>query len=143
MQTKIKKFNDLTLLEYHQLMKIRTSVFVVEQNCPYQEVDDVDLTAFHFWLENQKEMVAYARVYQQQQTIHFGRVLVKKEERDKGLGKQLMQQLMGWIEQNFPEKIIHIEAQAYLQEFYTSFGFRAVSEKYLLDGISHIDMQKG
>ncbi|WP_028790298.1 GNAT family N-acetyltransferase [Tetragenococcus muriaticus] len=142
MRTKIKNFNELTLLEYHQLMELRVSVFVVEQNCPYQEIDDIDLTAFHFWLENQNDMLAYARVYQKQQKIHFGRVLVKKEERKKGLGKQLIQQLIEWIERRFPEKTIYIEAQAYLREFYTNFGFQVVSEKYLLDGISHIDMQK-
>ncbi|MDN6639500.1 MAG: GNAT family N-acetyltransferase [Tetragenococcus sp.] len=143
METKVKSFSDLTLAQYHQLMKMRVAVFVVEQACPYQEVDDIDLSAYHFWLENNsKEIIAYARIYQEDQTIHFGRVLVKKEERQQGLGRQLIQQLMEWVAQEFSERRLHIEAQSYLQSFYASFGFQPVSETYLLDGIAHIDMEK-
>ncbi|GAA3016089.1 GNAT family N-acetyltransferase [Tetragenococcus solitarius] len=143
MQTKIKKFSELTLLEYHHLMKERVAVFVVEQSCPYQEIDDIDLESFHFWLENdKKEIIAYARIYQDEQAVHFGRVLVKKEARKHGWGRQLVKQVIEWIEQEFPGKTLHIEAQTYLQNFYASFGLRIVSEEYLEDGIPHIDMEK-
>ncbi|GEQ49589.1 GNAT family acetyltransferase [Tetragenococcus koreensis] len=143
MQTKIKKFSDVTLQEYHQLMKARVAVFVVEQACPYQEVDDIDLEAIHFWLENDKnEIIAYARIYHDEQAVHFGRVLVKKEERGKGFGRQLIQLVMEWINQEFPEETLHIEAETYLQDFYASFDFQAISDEYLLDGISHIAMEK-
>lgn len=143
MQKKIKKFSELTLLEYHQLMKARVAVFVVEQACPYQEIDDIDLEAFHFWLENdEKEMIAYARIYQKEQSVHFGRVLVKKEVREHGIGRQLVKKIIEWVEQVFRGKTLHIEAQTYLQNFYASFGLRTVSEEYLEDGIPHIDMEK-
>lgn len=143
MQTKIKKFSELTLEQYHRLLKARIAVFVVEQACAYQEVDDIDLTATHFWFENdQEEIIAYARIYSGEQTIHFGRVLVPKKERGKGLAKSLIQQVIEWIQFQFPEKKIHIEAQTYLRYFYTSFGFMVISEEYLEDGIPHIDMEK-
>ncbi|MCF1584686.1 GNAT family N-acetyltransferase [Tetragenococcus koreensis] len=143
MQTKVKKFSDLTLWEYHQLMKTRIAVFVVEQACAYQEIDDIDLEAIHFWLENdEKEIIAYSRIYQDEQAVHFGRVLVKEEARKNGLGRQLVQQTIEWIEQEFPEKMLHIAAEAYLQNFYASFGFQTVSDEYLMDGLYHIDMEK-
>lgn len=143
MQKKIKKFPELTLLEYHHLMKLRVAVFVVEQECPYQEIDDIDLESYHFWLENdEKEIIAYARIFQDEHAVHFGRVLVKKEARQHGVGRQLVQQIIEWVEQAFPGNALHIEAQTYLQNFYASFGLRAVSEEYLEDGIPHIDMEK-
>jgi len=142
-QTKIKKFSELTLEQYHRLLKARIAVFVVEQACAYQEVDDIDLTAIHFWFEkDQEEIVAYTRIYSDAQAIHFGRVLVPKKERGKGLAKLLVQQVTEWIQLQFPGKKIHIKAQTYLRYFYASFGFTVISEKYLEDGISHIDMEK-
>lgn len=143
MRKRIKKFPELTLVEYHHLMKLRVAVFVVEQECPYQEIDDIDLESYHFWLENDgKEIIAYARIFQDEHAVHFGRVLVKKEARKHGVGRQLVRQVIEWIEQAFPGNTLHIEAQTYLQNFYASFGLRVVSEEYLEDGIPHIDMEK-
>lgn len=143
LQTKIKKFSELTLHQYHYLMANRVAVFVVEQACPYQEIDAIDMQAYHFWLEDeQANLLAYARVYSEEQLVHFGRVLVKKKERGKGLGKELVRQIIEWIQVYFPGEKMHIEAQTYLYNFYTSFGFEAVSEEYLEDGIPHINMEK-
>jgi ElaA protein len=82
MQIRTKNFSELTTLEYHRLMEIRVAVFVVEQECAYQEIDAIDLEATHLWFADEADNVlAYARIYKEDNTIHFGRVLVAKEWR--------------------------------------------------------------
>lgn len=142
METKIKSFNELSLKEYHEILAERTRVFVVEQNCPYQEVDDIDLTAVHFWYEEADQIIAYARIYEVDKKFHFGRVLVKKEFRRQGYARRLLTEVLEWIEENSRETEIRIEAQVYLQDFYHSLGFGAVSDPFLLDDIWHIEMKR-
>lgn len=143
MQIRTKNFSELTTLEYHCLMEIRVAVFVVEQECPYQEVDAIDLDAIHLWFADETGTVlAYARIYQEAKSLHFGRVLVAKEMRGQRLGERLITEVMTFIEKNYPLQPIKISAQAHLQDFYGAFGFQAVSNEYLEDGIPHLDMQK-
>lgn len=137
-----KHFSELTTIEYHRLLAARVAIFVVEQECPYQEVDRTDLEAWHLWLEDEEgHLVAYARIYQEA-TIHFGRVLVVKEYRQRGLGNRLVEEVLTWIHRYLPKQPIVIGAQAHLQAFYAQFGFEPISETYLEDDIPHIDMEK-
>ncbi|MCK6342473.1 GNAT family N-acetyltransferase, partial [Streptococcus agalactiae] len=114
---------------------LRVSVFVVEQDCPYQEVDDKDLICLHGmnWVDGQ--LAAYYRLIPEDDKVHLGRVIVNPDFRKKGLGNQLVEHAIKFSEANYPNKPIYAQAQAYLQDFYQSFGFQPVSEIYLEDNI--------
>lgn len=143
MNYQVKTFDDLTTKEFYMLVKERIAVFVVEQNCPYQEVDEIDPEALHTFLtDEQGNVAAYTRIYKEEDAVHFGRVLVAKEHRQSGLGKQIVQRTLEVIEQKYPNTPIIIGAQDYLRSFYESFGFNAISDVYLEDDIPHIDMKK-
>lgn len=137
-----KFFHELTTLELFRIYKIRTAVFVVEQNCAYPEVDDNDLKALHLFYQQNNEMLAYARIIPEESAVHFGRVLVAQSARKGGLGRELIAKVLKEIKSRWADKPIHIQAQEYLQDFYASFGFEAVSDVYLEDGIPHLDMVK-
>ncbi|WP_319468562.1 GNAT family N-acetyltransferase [uncultured Trichococcus sp.] len=136
----IKPFEELTTKELHLIYKERTAVFVVEQNCPYQEVDDADLVSIHFWKQADDRLLAYARLIPGPDHVRFGRVLVPQGERTHGHGQELMQVMLEYAKTHFPGLTVHAQAQAYLQDFYAAFGFRPVSDIYLEDDIPHIDM---
>ncbi|WP_165005197.1 MULTISPECIES: GNAT family N-acetyltransferase [unclassified Enterococcus] len=143
MEYRVKKLDELTTLEFCRIVQERIAVFVVEQNCPYQEVDAVDEWAWHTYLEDEDgTILAYTRIYEEADAIHFGRVLVNQKYRKDGLGRQIVQQTIETIEEKYPEMPILIGAQEYLRSFYESFGFEAVSDVYLEDDIPHIDMRK-
>lgn len=143
MNYQVKTFDELTTKEFYMLVKERIAVFVVEQNCPYQEVDEIDPEALHTFLtDEQGNVAAYTRIYKEDDAVHFGRVLVAKEHRQSGLGKQIVQRTLEVIEQKYPNTPIIIGAQDYLRSFYESFGFNAISDVYLEDDIPHIDMKK-
>ena len=137
-----KSFDELTTLELFRIYKIRTAVFVVEQNCAYPEVDDNDLRALHLFYQQGEEILAYARIIPAESAVHFGRVLVAQSARKGGFGRELVARILAKIERRYYGKPIHIQAQEYLQEFYASFGFKAVSGVYLEDGIPHLDMER-
>lgn len=135
-----KTFNELSTLELFEIYKLRTAVFVVEQNCPYQEVDNKDLQAVHLFAKNAKNLTAYCRLIPSDDGVHIGRVLVVKEARGSGLARELIQKALDYCREHFPTQSIHAQAQSYLQGFYESFGFKAISNVYLEDGIPHWDM---
>ena len=137
----IKPFEELTLNELHRIYKERTAVFVVEQDCAYQEVDDADLTSIHFSKQAADgTFLAYARLILEPESVRIGRVMVPKEQRAHGFGDELLTVVLAYANKHYPGFPIHAQAQAYLQAFYTSFGFRPISEIYLEDNIPHIDM---
>ncbi|MGF7437176.1 GNAT family N-acetyltransferase [Lentilactobacillus senioris] len=138
----IKKTDELSSSELIEIMKQRVAVFVVEQNCPYQEVDDADFNDWHVILHEQEKIQAYARVIDKGDYVTFGRVLVAEPFRGQGLGRQIVSATLEMIANNFTGCPIKIQAQAYLQKFYESFGFQATSAVYLEDDIPHLDMQK-
>lgn len=138
----IKKTGELSSSELIEIMKQRVAVFVVEQNCPYQEVDDADFNDWHIILHEQEQIQAYARVIDKGDYVTFGRVLVAEPFRGQGLGRQIVSATLEMIANNFTGRPIKIQAQAYLQKFYESFGFQATSAVYLEDDIPHLDMQK-
>lgn len=137
-----KTFPELTTHELWALYRLRTAVFVVEQTCYYQEVDDADLTATHLLgTDDQGQLVAYARLIPEQDHVRIGRVVVAKAARGNGAGRELVTTAIAAAKTHFPQATqIDIQAQAYLQSFYATLGFQPVSDVYLETGIPHLDM---
>ena len=137
----IKHFNELTLNELVDIYKLRVSIFVVEQKCPCQEIDDADKVAYHIWLEDEEGIEAYARVLPKGITFKeasLGRVIAKK--RRCGLGTRIVMEAIHVAEEKFNEKALRIAAQVYAKGLYEKCGFIQVSEPFLEDGIPHIQM---
>jgi ElaA protein len=142
-----KYFNKLNPHALYQIWQLRSAVFIVEQNEIYQDADGRDLSAWHLCgYGANEELVAYARVvfpHQNDQPIHFGRVIVKSEHRNKGLARELIKNIMLKIsESDFKHYPVEIFAQAHLEKFYGSFGFNQVGEPYYDGKILHITMHK-
>ncbi|AJT49838.1 ElaA protein [Limosilactobacillus mucosae] len=139
----VRQTNELTPRELVTIFKERTRVFVVEQTCYYQEVDDEDYQCFHVRIldDRTNELMAYARIMPKKDSVTFGRVLVVEKFRRQGLGSQLLKAVLDYISTHFPGLDVEIEAQAYLTKFYGSFGFKQTSEIYLLDNIPHCQMK--
>lgn len=140
---KIKTFTELSTFELHQILKARIDVFVVEQNCPYPEVDGDDPKAIHLWAEDHGEVVAYCRIFEpgiKYAETSIGRVLTHQNYRKMNLGKTLMKFAITTIETKFPGNSIRISAQDYLLAFYTNLGFCTTGKNYLEDGIPHSEM---
>lgn len=138
----IKTTSELTPLELLTIMQGRTKVFVVEQHCAYQEIDEADFNAHHVYLTLDNNLLAYTRIIKDSDNayIRFGRVLVPLAYRKKNYGRQIVTATIAEIHHLYPNKMIKIGAQNYLRSFYESFGFKAVSDVYLEDNIPHIDM---
>ncbi len=138
----IKETAELPPQRLLTILAARVAVFVVEQHCPYQEVDAKDTTARHVMLMQGDQLVAYARIIKHDDGQHwsFGRVLVVAEARHQHLGRQLVAATIAECQRLYPQQPLLIQAQAYLQDFYASFGFKPVSAVYLEDGIPHLDM---
>lgn len=136
-----KTFRELTTDELYELLRVRSDVFVVEQNCVYQDLDYDDQKAIHLWLTVEDKVVALARVCPantHMKEISIGRVI--STERGKGYGKQIMLHAIEAAIEHFDAKLIDIEAQEYAKGFYEGVGFKQSSEKFMLDGIPHIKM---
>lgn len=145
LEFKWSRLESLTALELYEIIKARESVFVVEQNCPYQETDDFDPHAWHLSALVNGELAAYARVVDPEiksRQPAIGRVMTLKKFRGIGIGRALMEEAIKFTEQKYPENDIKISAQIYLQKFYESLGFHSCGEPYDEDGIPHIDMIK-
>ncbi|MEX1200671.1 MAG: GNAT family N-acetyltransferase [Methylophaga sp.] len=145
LEFKWSRLQSLTAIELYQIIKAREAVFVVEQHCPYQETDELDLHAWHISALVNGELAAYARVIEpgiKSSQPSIGRVMTVKKFRAQGIGRALMEEAIKFTEINFPGNGIKISAQVYLQKFYRSLGFHASDEPYDEDGISHIEMIK-
>jgi len=141
----LKKFEELTPHQLYLILQLRNEVFVVEQNCVFQDADDKDQTCYHFMGFANGKLIAYTRIappYQIYQQASIGRVVTSPSVRRSGTGKELMKQSIDATYGLFGFQAIKIGAQLYLKKFYESFGFRQVSEVYLEDGIEHIYMIK-
>ena len=140
----IKKFDELTITELYEILRVRAEVFVVEQDCVYQDLDLKDKKAYHLFCEENGEIAAYLRIQEKgvsYREISIGRVLTRKDYRRKGLCRELMMRAISFVEQELKESEIRISAQLYLRAFYESLGFIPTSEVYLEDGIKHIEMK--
>ena len=138
-----KTYKNLTLDEFHDLIQLREIVFVVEQDCPYLDVDGKDKKAFHVIGKLNNKIVATARILPQgvsYDEVSIGRVVVSPKVRGKNIGKQLMEQSMLFVKENFGNVSVRISAQTYLLKYYESFGFKTVGEEYLEDNIPHREM---
>ncbi|ALS79763.1 MULTISPECIES: GNAT family N-acetyltransferase [Planococcus] len=144
MDFKIYQFDDLSARTLYDVLKLRVDVFVVEQNCPYPEIDGLDQQAIHLLYSENDAILAYARLVPAGLKYEFpsiGRVIVHKEARGRGLAKQLIEKSIDYISEQWQAQAIQLQGQVYLQEFYQSFGFQPTSESYDEDGIPHVDMK--
>lgn len=137
-----KYFEELTTCELYEILKARAEIFVVEQECVYQDMDDIDYNSLHMFYEANGKVVAYARAYEKTgegQAVRLGRVLTL--EHGKGLGGTLLKASIGEIRKRWnPTKIV-IEAQCYATGYYEREGFKICSDEFLEDGIPHVKME--
>lgn len=141
----IKHFKELNTEELWAILRLRQEVFILEQECLYADMDDIDLKAQHLAFWAQEELHAYARLIapsKSNQYASIGRVVVTKSMRDLKLGRSLMLRAIKEIEAQHPESAIKIGAQKYLENFYNGLGFSTISDVYIEDGIPHIHMLK-
>ena len=137
----VKKFDQLTSREVYEILKERTAVFVVEQECPYQEADGTDYDSLHVWVEENNSIVAYLRIFdkdKENNIVQIGRVLSVR--RGEGLGAKVLEKGISAAKEEMGAKAIFIEAQTYALDFYKKFGFVACGEEFLEDGIPHTPM---
>lgn len=142
MELVIKHFSELTNDELYEILKARVDVFVVEQNCPYPEIDSKDLDAYHIFLRDEKAIAAYLRVLKSGVSFDvpaLGRILTTR--RGEGLGAEIVREGIKFAREKLNAREIKIEAQTYAQGFYEKLGFRQCSEPFMDDGIEHIVMQ--
>jgi len=155
MQWILKKYDELTLDEFHNILQLRINVFVVEQNCPYPELDGKDKMAYHFFAlltdgkssvdKNSNQVIAYTRIFkpgEYYEQAAIGRVVVHPDFRKDGMGYKLIVKSIAQIKKIHKTTEIKIGAQTYLKKFYKSLGFRKIGDGYIEDGIPHIYMIK-
>jgi len=135
-------FPELTGQELYALLKLRVDVFVVEQQCPYPELDGQDEEALHVLGTSTEQLVAYARILPPHGDgpLHIGRVVVHPEHRGTGLGMEVMRVSLRMVRERYGAVPVALSAQSHLQRFYESLGFVRTSEEYVWDGIPHVDM---
>ena len=135
-----KIFSELDIEDLYQILRLRSEVFVVEQDCVYQDIDNKDQNAIHLYYKENNEILAYTRIFKAGHYYEnpcIGRVVVSKKNRGNDLGKKIMIDSMEYIKQNIKGKKIELSAQKYLDKFYKDLGFYKIGEDYLEDGIPH------
>ena len=141
MNTVIKNFSELSTEEIYNILKLRSEVFVVEQNCVYQDIDEKDQKAIHIFIQKNNEIIAYTRIFKKgdyyEENPSIGRVVVSKKERGKNLGKEIMTESIEFIKKEMEGRKIELSAQKYLDKFYKELSFYSEGEDYLEDGIPH------
>ncbi len=141
---KNKPFKELSIQELYEILRLRSEVFIVEQNCVYQDIDNKDQKALHVLGYYNDELAAYCRLFDAGDyfdNASIGRVIVAQKFRDKKWGNNLMIEAIAGVKEYFGKNQITISAQMYLQKFYESHGFTKTSEMYLEDDIEHIEMK--
>ena len=144
-EIKVKSFEALTKQELYNLLQLRSEVFVVEQDCVYQDIDEKDEKAFHVLGFKNNKIIAYTRIFKPGDyfdNASIGRVVVAKNERQFRYGYNIMEASIKAIKDHFNETFILISAQCYLKKFYTNLGFKVIGQEYLEDDIPHIAMVK-
>lgn len=137
-------FEELSGAELYEIIKLRVDVFIVEQKCPYPELDNLDQRCLHLVYRESGKVLAYARLVPaglKYDIPSIGRVIVQPDARGRGLAKLLVAKCIGVIHSEWGTQEIQLQGQVYLQNFYQSFGFQPISEIYDEDGIPHVDMK--
>ena len=144
MEWLFREYEELTLSELYELLKLRASVFVVEQDCPYQDLDGKDSRATHLLGYQKNKLIAYSRIFRpgafEKKYARIGRIVTHKQNRGKGIGYTLVKKSIAFCKDHFGEQTIKISAQVYLIKFYTQCGFVEKGKTYLEDGIPHCAM---
>lgn len=143
MEISIKKFEELSNKELYEILKLRSDIFIVEQNCAYPDIDGKDYPCLHLMIKENEELMSYVRILPKGTTFDtasIGRVVTSERHRRKGLSRLAMQTAIELIKNQWKEPEITISAQYYLREFYASLGFVIVGEIYIEDGLEHIKM---
>lgn len=143
MNIEVKKFNALNTTELYNILQLRTQIFVVEQDCVYQDLDGKDQKALHVIGTKHNKVVAYTRIFGSGDYFDYpsiGRVVVAEKERKYGYGKLIMEASIKAINEKLNESTIKISAQTYLKKFYNELGFKEFGDEYLEDGIPHVAM---
>ena len=138
--TVVKTFSELSIQELYQILRLRSDVFVVEQECVYQDLDNKDQNAIHIFQKEENQIIAYTRVFKKgdyYSNPSIGRVVVEKTHRGKDYGKKIMEASIKYVKNNLDGKLIELSAQKYLDKFYRDLGFYVEGEEYLEDGIPH------
>ena len=142
-----KNFDELNKNELYDLLKLRSEVFVVEQNCVYQDIDNKDKKGSHFFAHDGSDLIAYLRLMElgvfYPNHISIERVVVKQTHRNKKLGNEILVKAIDFCRKKFPKTQIKISAQTHLKAFYNQLGFEFKGEAYLEDGIPHCAMYLG
>ena len=139
MELTVKSFAQLTKEELYEILRVRAEVFVVEQNCVYQDMDSVDYSAIHVFYKEENKIKAYLRIFNiEEKVVQIGRVLTT--ERGVGLGGKIICEGIRVAKEKMQAEKIYIEAQSYAIKFYERVGFRQISEEFLEDGIPHVKM---
>lgn len=139
---KFKSFDELTVDEIYEILKLRDEIFIVEQNCPYLDIDGKDKLARHLFACENGDVVAASRILPENVSyddMAIGRIVVKKEYRGRGIAKEMMNKAIDYIINDLKKSKIRLSGQAYLEGFYTDLGFKKVSQCYLEDGIPHFE----
>lgn len=142
MELYIKRFEELTIDELYAILKLRVDVFVVEQKCPCDEIDNRDQAAIHVYLKDADGIKAYVRILDRgvvSEHVTIGRVIAA--QRGKGLGRRVMEEAIKAAQEIFGTDTIFLEAQVYAKGFYEKLGFKSVSEAFSMDGIPHVKME--
>lgn len=141
MEIRAKRFEELDIYELYEILKLRVDVFVVEQNCPYPELDEKDKAAWHVYIRENGAITAYLRVLDAGVSfpeVGIGRVISAR--RRCGLGTMLLREGIKVARERMDAKVIKLEAQTYARAFYEAQGFRQTSDEFLEDGIPHVEM---
>ncbi|MCL4145507.1 UNVERIFIED_CONTAM: hypothetical protein GTU68_032079 [Idotea baltica] len=145
MTIEVKKFDELNTTTLYDILQLRSEIFVVEQDCVYQDLDGKDQKALHVIGKKNNKVVAYTRVFGSGdyfKNSSIGRVVVAKDQRQYGYGKVIMNASIKAVKEHLNEDTIKISAQTYLKKFYNGLGFKEYGEEYLEDGIPHVAMMR-
>lgn len=138
-----QRFEEISGRELYEMLKIRVNVFIVEQDCPYPEIDGNDFEAIHITCRDEQGIAAYSRLLPsgvKYETPSIGRVIVREDQRGTGLGHILMERAVREVFKQWETNEVFLQAQTHLEGFYKQHRFKAISEPYDDDGIPHIDM---
>jgi len=140
----VAHYSQLNIDHFHDIIALRIKIFVIEQDCPYQDLDGKDKVAYHlFYTNNKDEVVAATRILPQNISyaeVSIGRVVVDKDYRGLGLGDLIMKESMNFVQAEFGQVNVRLSAQKHLENYYGKHGFKSTGKEYLEDGIPHVEM---